>query len=364
MNLRNKIKLFIENKSEDFCFQDCNFCGIESFLIYPKHLGVKWTKENLIFRSLICDKEGNPLSCGFPRFVNLGELPEVFPPPLNLNNCNVVEKLDGSAMLCSYHNNILNIRTRCTASYKQLDNYKDFEFVAQKYNIENLCKEFSEFTWLFEIVTPNQRIVLDYGDEPDAYLIGAIWKKDYSLLSQSELDLVANKLNLKRPKRYNFTDLDELVKYIKEAKDIEGVCIYSDQDTKIHKLKSEFYLAAHRMKSELGSINRVAEFYAQCGLVSEETFRMMLDNSFDFEVINRAKVDIEKVCEAIGKVRNLFVSICGVVTGLKIKNSDRKFQANYIINRFPEHKDIAFLLLDGKELSSKNIEKLMKSFLN
>lgn len=354
---------FVNKKEPGFKIQEVEFCGIPSFLICAEGFDAKWSSENKIYRSSVWSKQGELLSAGLKKFVNLGELPDIFPPPKNLNYATIVEKLDGSCLICDWVNDKFSMKTRGTYSYKQLENWQDFEFVAEKYNLEKIAKIYRGYTLLFEIVSPNQRIVLDYGNEADAYLIGIINKRDYSLLSQAYLDFTAEIYGLKRPKKYEFTDLDELVKYIKAAENIEGVCIYTDGDQVIFKLKSEFYLAAHRMKSELGSINRVVEFYAQCGLITKNDFKTILENTFDFEVLNRAKNDIEKVYVALEKARLLFVSICGAITGLKIKDIDRKKQAQYIINTFPDVKDIAFLLLDGKQLNSKNIEKLIRKYL-
>ena len=176
---------------ENFLIKEGTFCGIPCKLIQPNHIGTKFTQKNKIFRSSLWDLEGNLISAGFPKFVNFGENPENFPVPTSLNNCKILEKIDGSLCICDYVNGHFSSRTRGTFEYKQLENYKDFEYCFQNNpNIEKWIKSNSNYTLLFEITTPNMKIVIDYGDIPQLRLIGCVNKDDYSLLNQYQLDVI------------------------------------------------------------------------------------------------------------------------------------------------------------------------------
>jgi hypothetical protein len=67
----------------------------ECFLVQPIHFGAVWTKGNLIYRSSLWDKDGNPVSLSFPKFFNWDEKPDIFPAPSDLKNAKLMEKLDG-----------------------------------------------------------------------------------------------------------------------------------------------------------------------------------------------------------------------------------------------------------------------------
>lgn len=200
-------------------------------LVQPQYIGVRFTQQNKIFRSSLWDSDGNLISGAFYKFPNWGENPENFPVPVSLKDTNIVEKIDGSVLIWLAHlgallsvarrarpmikcanristggsllivskwkNNYI-FRTRGTVDATKLANGHELEIFKQKYGEffngipfsseweANRAKYPSLFqfppyesTWpfsfLFEWVSPTQKIVLNYGDSPEWYLVGGVY---------------------------------------------------------------------------------------------------------------------------------------------------------------------------------------------
>jgi hypothetical protein len=340
---------------ENFLLKEGDFCGTPATLIIPNHIGCKWTQENKIFRSMIvATATGEVLSKGLNRFPNLGETPDVFPIPTSLDGANIQLKVDGSCLLCDWYNNQLSMRTRGTFSYQSLANSSDFEHVLDRYPyLEDFTKFLGNQTALFEITSPNQKIVIDYGSEPDITLIGIISKDDFRLWTQAELDRAAEVWKFPRPARFEYESLDDLVTHIKGVEGIEGVCIYTNGDQDIFKCKSEIYLHLHRLKSELSNPARVLDWYISVGMPDYESAKKLLGESFDFEVISRVDPDLQKCAETGEKARKTLEKIKEVVKIVRQLES-RKEQALKIQQEVRPFMGVAFTLLDDKELEEKH----------
>jgi hypothetical protein len=80
---------------------------------------------------------------------------------------------------------------------------------------------------LFEWVSPKNQIVIKH-NEPDIELVGAVRHEDYSLFAQEELDILACNLDVPRPRKFKFSNYENLTSSINEIQDFEGVCVYSN----------------------------------------------------------------------------------------------------------------------------------------
>jgi hypothetical protein len=147
------------------------------WLIQPCHIGVKWTQANKHLRSVVVNEDGEIVSMGFSKFTNYGENPEHFPTPDSLKGCVCMEKIDGSLLIVSKYKGKFILRTRGTVDASKLDNGYELEYFKQKYvKVFEFFSEFEywNFSLLFEWTTPNNRIVIRYGDEPEFSLVGGI----------------------------------------------------------------------------------------------------------------------------------------------------------------------------------------------
>lgn len=351
---------FNDYNIDTFNKKEVVFCGIDAFLITPENIKSKFTQHNKILRSSIWTKKGVLLSASFPKFKNAGEDPENFPMPESLEDCKVIVKEDGSTMIVDYVNDQLSMRTRGTSTYKTLHNNLDFDFVINKYPLIGVvARNNPNHTLLFEIVTPNQKIVLDYGDEPDVILIGAIDKKDYSLAPQEHLDNLAQAMGVKRPEYYNFNTLEEIFEFCNTNKTIEGFCLYFNEGQSIVKVKTDYYLSLHKVLFGLRTIENVVDLFLDSThrFTQYEDFYNWVKVTLDYEVAERIKDEMEAICEAHNNVLAKIAKVQAVVFAHSGEEFTRKDRALEYQKRWSDWRlRIAFLLSDKKGIDDKNLK--------
>lgn len=338
----------------------------EAVLVIPK-IGCKWTQENKIFRSSLWEKEsGLLISAGFPKFTNWGENPDIFPLPQKLDNAIVTEKLDGSLLIVSKWKGELIVRTR--ESIEEKNNRLASEINYFKNSVlKNLLSEYRfkkrdwNFSLLFEWLSPNREIVINYGSSPKFVLIGRVDHSDYSLYTPNELNLFAEKYGFDRPNFYSFPSTKNLLQNVESWKLKEGVCVYSGENYQvIHKVKSLWYLSLHRMKSELSSIDKVADVYFELGRPHFQDFKSFLIHNFDFELFNILEDSIIKIIDCYYQTIE-FLAIVELFLE-NISKLSRKEKAEEIIGSFRDLSGFVFSVLDGK-VDDKVRRKIFNKFL-
>jgi hypothetical protein len=337
------------------------FCGLYCWLITPER-DAKWNKNNLFYRSLIVDREGNVLSSGWPKFFNYEEKPDCYPDPKNFNDLKYEEKKDGSLLIADYVNGQFSMRTRGTVSYRTQENAKDFELLPERYpKVVEFLKENQHLTLLFEIVTPSNVIVIR-PQQLEFYLIGAINKNGMVVVSSADLTDIWRKIGpIPMPQSYNFLDTNDISKIaetIKHWKGKEGIVVsYNNGQSRI-KLKSDWYLFIHKVKSKLNSTKNLIEFYIEKEMPSYEDFYKIIETDFDYEIAIQLKREIEKICEAGEKSKKYIDYILEVVHDIR-KVETRKEQAEMIKRNFQENSSFVFCVLDGRIITKEQWTKLI-----
>ena len=335
-------------------------------LIQPQHIGTQWRQDNKHMRSVVVNYEGEVISASFPKFTNWGENPEHFPVPNSLKNTTVVEKLDGSTLIVSKYNGQYILRTRGTVDASTMANGFELELFKEKIlfplakNIGNIGETW-EFSILFEWVSPINKIVLNYGDEPDWYLVGMIWHGDYELHSQSDLDDFAKRHNLKRPATYTFSDVNDLLQNVDQWKGKEGVCVYSKNDQSIHKVKGAWYLALHHMKSELSNIEKVMDVWLEQGMPDYNTFYNYIVTTFDFELAEQIKGMISRIVDGKKEVNKIVDGMNNFVNNRLHSLPTRKEQAEQVLSSYSvtNRSAMVFKILDNRPLGKEEYKKLL-----
>jgi hypothetical protein len=332
------------------------------YLIQPQHIGTKWTQDNKHMRSVVVNYAGEVISASFPKFTNWGENPDHFPVPNSLKNATIVEKLDGSTLIVSKYNGQYILRTRGTVDASKLAN--GFELELFKSTILNKLQDNND-TWDYSIIwewlSPINKIVLSYGDEPMWKLIGFINHINYSLAQQDMLDAMAKKYDLLRPEIYTFTDISDMLQIVDKWQNKEGVCLYSKNDQVIHKIKASKYLLLHHLKSELSSLEKVLDVWLEQGMPDYQTFYNYIFTTFDFELAEQIKGTISRICDAKKEV-DLIVSGMNEFVNNRLKTlPTRKLQAEQVISAYGNTNRASFLfkLLDGKSLGKEEYKKLL-----
>ena len=358
---------FPDHDLTNFLIREGVFCGLYTKLVQPNHIGTKFNQANKIFRSSIWLDTGELLSGSYPKFVNWGENPIEFPVPTDIKGWTLVEKIDGSACVVDYVNGMFSARTRGTFTYADLDNRADFDLMFEKYpSIKEFVMNNPHYSLLFEIVTPNLRIVLNYGDI-DLYLCGCVNKNDYSLLLQSELDTIAKTLGVKRPSYYTFLSVEDLLNEVEKWKGLEGVVAYSPDGQLLLKIKSDWYRKLHAAKENFRNIEAVIDVWFVFGKPTYTDFITQFTDSYDYETLLICQgfisticdgwKEVEKICEGFGNFISKNISPMGDPKDKKCRGQ----MAPKVIAAYGNsgRTSMIFKLMDGKALDDQDYKKLL-----
>lgn len=192
-------------------------------------------------RGLIIDENGNILNNPFRKFFNLGEkeytkienLPQEIP--------KITEKLDGMLGIPYAEGDNVAISTRGTFDSPYA------EWATNWLRLKGLkWDDFRKgYTYPFEIIYPENRIVVDYKGRAELVLLAVRNNCD-----NTELDHIeeAKRLGLSYVEEYSFSNISEASEYLESRKGLESeglVCLYSN-GLRI-KLKSTDYKRLHKI---------------------------------------------------------------------------------------------------------------------
>lgn len=351
--------------AEQFNIKDCIVAGDECLLITPKDMGVKWNEQNKYFRSSLWRKnDGKLISAGYRKFVNYGEAPEFEPLPVN-GKLQTIVKCDGSLLIVSKNNGELIIRTRGTVDASNLENGHEIELLKKKYPkvFESALLD-NDHTLLFEWTTPSNRIVLEESKEPTLWLIGMVLHKDYSYAPQRYLDILAQKLETKRPKTYTFdtNDVELLKKEIEPLKDIEGVVIYDESGQILKKIKTLRYLELHKVFTGVKTVDHLFDIYVEYGTPKRDKFEEELAKNFDWELVTTLKPLMDELYNKLQYIVDEVFKIAMFFQDINFIELDRKGKAQRILEHFSDCSGIAFAMLDGKTVAPHKLWKTYSSW--
>jgi len=347
---------------QGFVVKPGTIAGVEVYLVGPKDFSVEWNENNIIYRSSMWTKDGHLISASYKKFFNFGEQPILSPVPESLKNCNIIEKIDGSLISAARYKNVPVIRTRGTLDAYQLETGSEIKFlIEKKYGhifIDNLLLMNEDHSLIFEYTSPRMKIVIDYGPDPDLYLTGIIDHVGYTYLPQDEVDKYAIKWEVKRPPRYHFNDVTELLKSVEQWKGKEGVCLYSSKDQCIHKIKGSNYLVQHAFKSNC-NIETIIDLFLEWNKPDYITFSKLIEEKFDHECMVMALGFVSKVSNAKEEIHQIIRHMELFVQPLK--NIPRKEAASKVISAYgnTNRAGYCFQILDGKPIDDKGYKKLL-----
>lgn len=366
-----KIDLNKINRNE-FIVKEVQIAGEICYLVTPQHIDCFWNKDNLIFRSSIWNNNGELISAGFKKFFNYHEKPDLEIQPTDLKGCTSVEKLDGSLLIVSKYKGEMIYRTRGTSKATDMENGYEIPLLIEKYknffNSNIWYQETVNNNYLFEWTTPTNKIVIDYGSEPDIRLVGIIRNDDYSYFTQKELNTIAEYHGLKRPQIFQYSNITDLTSDVENFTDKEGICLYFNKDQSIRKVKSLWYLKLHAFKSQV-SLENLIDVYLSISFLgylpefaSYQKTCQFIESQFDFECLQMSIPFISKIADASKEVSAIMIGIQSFVSKLE---GTRKDKALKIISSYgnTNRSGIAFALLDGKTIKKDSIKKLFYQIL-
>lgn len=344
-----------------FSFKAGSIAATPCILVEPKSMGsVKWDYDNLIFRSSIWSADGELISAGMKKFFNSGEATNLFPTLTYLDDAEAMEKLDGSSLIISHYKGQRVMRTRGTFDANLLANGAEVPaLIEQHKEFLDYCAEYPRISFICEWYSPSCKIVINYGEEPKLWLIGAINHEDYNYVSQKELDRIATLTGMARPRRFSFNSIEQMGAAMQSLRGEEGYCVYSNNGQRIDKYKTPHYLILHKMKSDLSNFDKLVTLWLDIGRPNYGEFYKYIADNFDYELAEYCRGEISKICDAYVVVKNIIAGFEAFVA--KLQGLSRKEQAEKVIAAYGQTNRAGFVfkVLDGKGVNDEAVKKLI-----
>jgi RNA ligase len=192
-----------------------------------------WDEVTLMCRGLVTDDTGDIVAKPFDKFFNIEE--GKYTPTENFE---VYEKMDGSLGIVFWYRGQWVVATRGSFTSDQAIKARE---ILKKYNTDIM---FRHLTFCFEIIYPENRIVLDYGTDEKLVLLGTFDKNgketDVEIWSQWGFDVV---------KKYDgINDYKQLKEMVKN--DQEGFVVKFSNGGRV-KVKGVEYLRLHKIMTNV-----------------------------------------------------------------------------------------------------------------
>jgi RNA ligase len=295
-----------------------------------------WIPETLQCRGVITNSEGEIIARPFTKFFNIEQMSET----LLTDSFKVFEKLDGSLGILYFHHNIPYIATRGSFVGEQAIEANNMLHTIYKNSTHLLDKN---FTYLFEIIYPKNRVVVNYGDTKSLTLLAVIE-------TESGKDLPLNNFNnLGFPiaKEYNHLKQIEHIVSLNEINK-EGFVLLFDNGVRA-KFKFEQYVKFHSLITEMTSkkiwelVKGDISFDQFIDKIPDELFKWVQDKIQFFKdeynrIEQKAEISFKRIMELV-------------------PSKERKELAKHIVQH--EYPQILFAKLDNKDIS-KYIWKILE----
>jgi len=226
-----------------------------------------WNDITLNSRGTIYDKTtGKVVFLALPKFFNLNQRPEVEEQNLPDLPFQVFEKVDGSWGTLYRHNGEFKIATR--GSFYSEQAIKATEML-KKHDLSELS---DNITLLFEIIYPENKIIVDYGQKEELVLLTAMDTDTLEELTDYEVNDYANRFGFRRPLTFNISK----IQYIKKAAETlspsqEGWVIRYSNGLRL-KIKGQEYMKLAKFKYYMSPLSvwealkegKIEERLAEC----------------------------------------------------------------------------------------------------
>lgn len=210
-----------------------------------------WNETTLMCRGLITDESGNVVSRPFGKFFNREEheLPNSTLPRINWQqNFYVSEKMDGSLGVLYPTPRGPSIATRGSFVSEQAKVGTDI--LLEKYGDWRPSND--GLTYLFEIIYPDNRIVVDYGGMRDLVLLDVIDTETGHGLSRDEIEFHSRVIGCPVVPLHSELTAESLASYETGEANREGVVVRFDDGMRI-KIKLGEYKRLHRLITGLNA---------------------------------------------------------------------------------------------------------------
>lgn len=244
--------------------------------------------------------------------------------------------MDGSLGILYRHEGKFKIATR--GSFDSEQALWATEFLRAYYNLKSIEPN---ITLLFEIIYPDNRIVVDYGREQALYLIGARHKVFGNYSSDRSLREASEYFGFPLPERYNFKNTQSIIDKLSTLPYNNEGWVVEFEDGQRFKFKGQEYLTVHRLIHNISFKNTAIAYRA--GKIDE--LRAVIPDEF----LNDIDSHIAEIEDKIFKVKYEVESIFNKINRTA---SDRREFAACVMTSYKEYAPYLFLMLDNKPLTS------------
>jgi RNA ligase len=291
-----------------------------------------WNNETLQCRGLIMDSRNNIVARPFPKFFNLQEAIDQGE-QLPAEDFVVTEKMDGSLGILYFISGFPHLATR--GSFISDQAIRGTKILQSKYFESRFNPH---YTYLFEIIYPENRIVVDYKGLEDLVLLAV---RDTQTGKEPPYDFIckfAENHGLKHVQKYDaIRDFSK----IQAEENKEGYVINFPTSEKRYKIKFDEYVRLHRLVTGVNA-RTIWDL-----LRSNQAFDELMDRVPDefYSWVKKTKKNLE---EEFNLVEALALKQWEIIKTLP----DRKTQALTLLNNTKEEQKkiipIVFALLDKK----------------
>jgi hypothetical protein len=247
--------------------------------------------------------------------------------------------MDGSLGILFFYEGKWVVATR--GSFTSTQAVKARELLDTKYNLESIPKG---YTTLFEIIYPENRIVVDYGDEEKLVVLGMTNRFNGKELDYESLVNMHSESGIPVVKRYDGIKDYSTLKGMIESNAEGFVVKFSNGDRM--KIKGEEYLRLHKIMTNV-STTGVWELLSNGGDINE--FLKDVPDEFYKKVKDYAdtlKYGYVQVSEHCGKSHYYFRY--GKYNDREVEPTKKEYAEHVMTNGHPPYRSVMFAMWDGK----------------
>ena len=289
-----------------------------------------WDEYTIMCRGLITNSKGTIIARPFPKFFNVGETPETQMYKLPQTIPEIRDKLDGSLGIQYYDGDNVCIATRRFFDKRQsiwANQWMDQQGFKRNLFIEG-------YTYLYEIIYPDNRVVIDYEERAELVLLAVINTEDGTEL---DIDKEGVRLGFETPQIIN-QDVGALES---RAKDLlithEGFVLRYPNGLRV-KMKGDEYVRMHAL------INHCSTTQIWVMLKNGGNYNLTISNLPD-EFHPWIKTQITKLET---NYKDLMAKSQAVADQVE-DYLTRRDQAKFILQEHKNISGIIFQLLDNKD---------------
>jgi len=299
-----------------------------------------WDEITLMCRGLVTNSKGEIVARPFKKFFNMEEGKHT-----PTSEFEVYEKMDGSLGIFFYYNGEPVLATRGSFTSDQAIKGRE---ILNKYNWKQGTYE--GYTYLFEIIYPENRIVVDYNGLEELIVLGVV---ETATGKECNYDEMASEGFVLVKKYDGIKDYSTLKSMI--ANDAEGYVIRFSNGDRM-KIKGEEYLRLHKIMTNV-STTAVWEILSSGGDIDA----ILKDVPDEFykkikSYVSTLNYGYYQYWNQLGKTYDYFRF--GKYGDKEVEPTKKEF-AEYIKNHHPIAKSIMFAMWDGKDYD-KIIWKALK----